>query len=150
LVTWFDPVSIGAQGFGLLNELERRGFDVGARKIFLAGVRSHRVLDPADAAAEVHLSVGSDIAIWRARPGAREVAYVDPRSPAERAEFERLRREAIDGLQAAGLITLVPAVDNSLFTTILDSRVPERPRLLMTRMRDLGLPTAVFVAPPGR
>ena len=150
LVTWFDPVSIGAQGFGLLNELERRGFHVGARKIFLAGVRSHRVLDPADAAAEVHLSVGSDIAIWRARPGAREVAYVDPRSPAERAEFERLRREAIDGLQAAGLLTLVPAVDNSLFTTILDSRVPDRPRLLMTRMRDLGLPTAVFVAPPGR
>jgi hypothetical protein len=150
LVTWFDPVSIGAQGFGLLNELERRGFDVGARKIFVAGVRSHRLLDPADAAAEVHLAVGSEIETWRTRPGARQVAYVDPRSRAERAEFDRLRREAIRGLQAAGLATLVPSVDSSLFTTILDSRVPEGPRKLMTRMRELGLPTAVFVAPPGR
>ena len=81
LVTWFDPVSIGAQGFGLLNELERRGFDVGARKTFIAGIRSHRLVDPADATAEVHLAVASDIATWRARPGARQVAYVDPRSP---------------------------------------------------------------------
>ena len=150
LVTWFDPVSIGAQGFGLLNELERRGFDVGARKIYLAGVRSHRILDPSDASAEVHLAVGSDIATWRARPGAQEVAYVDPRSSAERVEFDRLRRQAIRGLRAVGLVALVPAVDNSLFTTILDSRVPERPRELMIRMRDLGLPTAVFVAPPTR
>jgi hypothetical protein len=150
LVTWFDPVSIGAQGFGLLNELERRGFDVGARKIFVAGVRSHRLVDPSEAAAEVHLAVGSEIQTWRARPGARQVAYVDPRSPAERVEFDRLRREAIRGLQEAGLAVLVPAVDSSLFTTILDSRVPERPRALMTRMRELGLPTAVFIAPPGR
>ena len=148
LVTWFDPVSIGAQGFGLLNELERRGFDVGARKTFVAGTRSHRVLDPSDAAAEVHLAVGADIDTWRARPGANEVAYVDPRSPGERAEFERLRREVIRDLRAAGLFALVPAVDNSLFTTIIDVRVPARPRALMTRMRDLGLPTAVFVAPP--
>ena len=124
------------------------GFDVGARKIYLAGVRSHRILDPSDASAEVHLAVGADIETWRARPGAREVAYVDPRSPAERVEYERLRRQAIRGLQAAGLVALVPAVDNSLFTTIIDSRVPERPRELMIRMRDLGLPTAVFVAPP--
>ena len=150
LVTWFDPVSIGAQGFGLLNELERRGFDVGSRKTFVAGTRSHRVIDPSDAAAEVHLAVGSDIDTWRARPGAQEVAYVDPRSPAERAEYERLRREAIRGLRDVGLFALVPAVDNSLFTTIIDARVPEGPRQLMTRMRVLGLPTAVFVAPPTR
>ena len=30
LVTWTDPVAIGTQGFGLMNELERRGFTVGA------------------------------------------------------------------------------------------------------------------------
>ena len=29
LVTWTDPVSIGAAGFGLLDALDRRGFDVG-------------------------------------------------------------------------------------------------------------------------
>ena len=148
LVTWFDPVSIGAQGFGLLNELERRGFHVGARKTFIAGIRSHRVLDPADATAEVHLAVASDIATWRARPGARQVAYADPRSPSERAEFERLRRASIREMRAAGLLVLVPAIDNSLFTTMVDTRVPERTRERLIRMRDLGLPTAVFVAPP--
>jgi hypothetical protein len=148
LVTWVDPVSIGAQGFGLLNELERRGFDVGARRLYTAGVRSHRVIDPADAAAEVHLAVGFDIERWRARPGAQQVAYLEPRTAAERVEYERLRRTAIRELRAAGLELLVPAVDNSLFTTIIDPRVPERARDAMTRMRDLGLPTAVFVGPP--
>jgi hypothetical protein len=78
----------------------------------------------------------------------QEVAYIEPRSAAQRVEYERLRREAIRELQAAGLTSLVPAVDNSLFTTIIDTRVPDRAREVMTRMRDLGLPTAVFVGPP--
>ena len=148
LVTWTDPLSIGAQGFGLLNELERRGFNVGAQRIYTAGVRSHRVLDPADAAAEVHLSVGSDIETWRARPGVQEVAYADARSPSQRADYDRLRREVIAELQAAGLSSLVPAVDRSLFTAAIDARVSERARNRMVRMSEIGLPRAVFIGPP--
>jgi hypothetical protein len=148
LVTWTDPLSIGAQGFGLLNELERRGFDVGAQHIYTAGVRSHRVLDPRRASAEVHLSVGTDIDEWRGRPGVRLVAYSDPRTPAQRAEYRRLRREVIAALGAEGLAPLVPAVDRSLFTTAIDLRVSERARRKMVRMTEIGLPRAVFIGPP--
>jgi hypothetical protein len=148
LVTWTDPLAIGAQGFGLLNELERRGFNVGAPRIYTAGVRSHRVLDPSDAAAEVHLAVGNDIETWRARPGVEEVAYVDTRSQAQRADYERLRGQVIAELRASGLSSLVPAVDSSLFTTTIDNRVPARTRDRMVRMTEIGLPRAVFIGPP--
>jgi hypothetical protein len=147
LVTWYDPISIGAQGFGLLNELERRGFHVGARQLFTAGVRAHRVVVPTRAAAEVHLAVGPDIAVWRATPGARQVAYVDRRTAAEKAEYARLRVRAIRLLRRAGVDVLVPAVDNSLFTTIIDARVPPAAVPMLTRMHDIGLPTAVFIGP---
>jgi hypothetical protein len=148
LVSWTDPLAIGAQGFGLLNELERRGFDVGASRIYTAGVRAHRVVDPAAAAAEVHLSVGSDIDVWRARPGAQQVAFLDTRSAPERAEYARLRAAVIVDLERAGLAKLVPGVDTSLFTTTIDPRVPKRAHDRMVRMIAIGLPRAVFIGPP--
>jgi hypothetical protein len=174
LLTWADPVSIGAQGVGLLNELDRRGFDGGVIEIHGPGATTHRVLDPAKATAVVHLSIGPDIQTWRAKPGVpcsrcaddisrfqaeiqkwqakpgvQLVAYVDPRSPQERAEYERLRSRAIRELQAAGLPDLVSAVDGNLFTTVLDPRLPKRTKDRLARMLALGLPAAVFVGPPG-
>ena len=38
LVTWTDPIAIGTQGFGLISELERRGFHVGAEPVHEGGV----------------------------------------------------------------------------------------------------------------
>src|SRR5262249_19618974 len=96
LVTFTDPVSIGARGFGLLNELERRGFDVGVIEVHGGGAATHRVLDPAQATAMVHLSIGPDIDVWQTKPGAQRVAYVEPRSRKERALYARLRADAID------------------------------------------------------
>ena len=61
LVSWTDPISLGGQGFGLLNELERRGFRVGTTANWSVGVTPHRVLEPAKVTAVVHLSVGADI-----------------------------------------------------------------------------------------
>jgi hypothetical protein len=149
LVTWDDPISLGSTGFGLLLELERRGFDVGAVEFYRVWATPHRVLDPAEATAEVHLAVGADIRTWRAKPGAEQVAYVDPRSRDERVEYGRLRARAVDALNAAGLSDLARGVDENLFTTSLDPRVPKQPRDLMVRMLGLGLPSAVFVGPSG-
>lgn len=148
LVTWTDPVAIGTQGFGLMNELERRGFQVGAPEPFAAGVTPHRALSTARATAIVHLSVGADIETWRALPGVREVVYLDPRTPRQRAEFARLRLKVMEGLRAAGLPEQAPELDRNLFTTAIDPRVPRPLKDQMTRMLDLGLPTAVFVGPP--
>jgi len=149
LVTWDDPIALGSLGFGLLLELERAGFDVGALEVHRAGATPQRVLDPAEATAEVHVALGSDIEAWRDRPGARQVAHVDPRSRRDRAEYARLRGEIVDELAAAGLDDLARGVDENLFNTSLDPRVPEGARLRMMRMLSLGLPAAVFVAPPG-
>jgi len=148
LVTWFDPVNIHAPGFGFMNELERVGFDVKALKPFGPAVTPHRTIDPAQASAVVHLSIGGeDIRKWRAKPGVEEVAYHDPRSRAERVEYDRLRSEAISELEAAGLPNLVPSVDGNVFGASLDARVPKRARDRLGRMADLGLPAAVFVGP---
>ena len=151
LVSWTDPISIGSLGYGLFLELEREGFDVGAAEPYQThplGVTRHRLLDAEDADAEVHLSVGPDIATWRAKPDVEQVAAFDPRSPEERGEYERLRAEVVDELTDAGLSDLVPGVDENLFTTSLDPRIPSSVHDRMVRMLDLGLPTAVFVGPP--
>ena len=148
LVTWSDPIGVGAQGYGLLLELEREGLHVGAQAAHRAGTRSHRILSREDATAEVHLAVGDDIEVWRATEGAREVVYVDPRTPAERRTYQELRRRAIDLLRADGHDDLVPGVDANVIALATDLRVPLAPRRVLARMVALGLPAAIFVAPP--
>ena len=147
LVTWTDPVAIGATGFGLLLELERQGFDVGVPEVHGRGAVEHRVLDPADATAEVHLAVGGDIATSEDRPGAVRVAYADGRSAEERARYDALRRQVIDELEAAGHGDLVPAVDTALMAIAIDEDVDLATRERVTEMANLGQPGAVFVIP---
>src|ERR687892_519564 len=148
LVTWTDPVSLGIHGFGLLNELERRGFDVGTDEASGAAVTDHRVLAAREATAVIHLSVGSDIDAWRGKPGIEQAAYLDERSPRERDEYDRLWAEVIDGLRTSGLSELVPQGADPLLVPALDERVPKDIRDKLSRLMDIGLPTAVFVGPP--
>jgi hypothetical protein len=148
LVTLRDPVDIGATGYGLVNELDRHGFDIGMLEAFGPGVTRYRVRDPADATGVIHLAIGpDDIDKWRAIPGVLEVARTDPRTRRERADFRRLRTEVIDEFDAAGLTDLVPTVDENLFGLSLNPRVPEPTRVKLVRMTTLGLPAAVFIAP---
>src|SRR4029077_9612068 len=92
LVTWLpDAEAIGSAGFGLLNELDRRGFDVRAEEPFRPGATRYHVIDDRHPTLEVHLATGLDIANWRRRRGFTQVAAFDPRSATERAEFDRLR-----------------------------------------------------------
>jgi hypothetical protein len=148
LVTLRDPVDIGAMGYGLVNELDRRGFDIGVLDIYGPGATRYRVIDPADATGVVHLAIGpDDIDVWRAKPGVREVARTDPRTPRQRAEYQRLRTQVIDELGAAGLGDLVPTVDDNLFGLSLNTRVPDPARQKLIRMTNLGLPAAVFIGP---
>lgn len=75
LLVWSEQ-STGALGRGLLNELLRRGFDVGASEYFRSAVRPHRVLSPTDATTVIVLVGGAEIDDWRARPGVKEIAHV--------------------------------------------------------------------------
>jgi hypothetical protein len=103
IVTFADPVSLGSPAFGLMVELERQGIDVGAASHQEVGVRSHRVMEPAEADAVIHLA-RSEPAIERARevPGSEEIAYVDRYTAAERAAQEPRTAELVDRLEEEG------------------------------------------------
>ena len=147
LVTWTDPVAIGASGFGLLLELERQGFDVGVPEFHGRGAVEHRVLDPADATAEVHLSVGEDVALWEDQPGAVRVAQVDIRTDEDRAHYAELREGVIADLEAMGRDDLVPFVDGTMMAIAIDPGVGADLRERVAEMADIGQPAAVFVQP---
>jgi hypothetical protein len=148
LVTWIDPVNLGSQGFGLMLEMERAGIDVKAPDSMRLGVRDHRVVEPGEADAEIHLAVGLPaIEEARARGGSAQLAYDDPRTPAERREFDRLRAELTAGLTAAGLSDLVPMIDDNLYALQTDPRMPQELSRLAYFLSITPQPVAVFSSP---
>lgn len=100
LVRWADPVTIGSQGIGLVNELDRAGFDVGVDESFGVGATRHRVLDATDATALVQLATGS------ACPGVGGPRRRHPgglRRPSHRGPAGRVRPpRGVRGRAAAG------------------------------------------------
>ena len=148
-VIWEDAYFFGSQGYGLISELERRGFDARAYDTFRVPVTPQRITDPAHATAEVALVTGKYIDEWRARPGVVEVAYFEPRSEVELAEFAQLREDSMALLHEAGLDDVAALVDTNLMGARLDPRLPAVAEPMLVRMLVLGEATAVFIAPPG-
>ena len=149
VVRWEDTAHFGSQGYGLVSELERDGFDAGVYDTWRVPVTQHRVIPPDQATAEVILVTGRFVDVLRDDDRVVEVAATDPRTPEERAEFEALRRELITEIRARGLDDLVPLVDSNLFGVRIDLRLPADVQELANRMLDLGVETAVFIGTPG-
>jgi hypothetical protein len=149
LVTWTDAYFFGSQGYGLVNELERNGFDAGVLDPWRVPVTPYRVIAPADATVGVHLATGILVDEWRARDDARLIALVEPRSATEQVVYAELRRLAIAELRADGLDELVDLVDSNLFLVSNDPQVSRAAADAMARMLVLGQETAVFLVPPG-
>jgi hypothetical protein len=76
------------------------------------------------------------------------VAYSDPRTDAERAQFDQLHGQVDANLRAAGMANLVPQVDNNLFMLALAPAVPVATKHAISQMLDLSMPMAVFIGPP--
>jgi hypothetical protein len=150
LVRWrADALAIGSQGFGLLLELERRGFDVGVMEGMSTGAVAHRVRPEAEATAGIEYVVGEQhIERWRDLPGSVEAVYYEPRDGAERERFDELHAAAVSRLEEEGLDHLVTLLDENLFRTGIHPDTPPDVSGMVTRMMDLGLPVAIFVAPP--
>jgi hypothetical protein len=148
LVAWDDAAFFGSPGYGLLDELDRRGFHVGALEGLGVIVTQHRVISEADATARLQLATGVWVDKWRAVPGATELASFDPRTPAQHARFDQLRTEAIDLLRAARLDDLATLVDLNLFAVSIDQRSSSAVQARVMEMLSLGVPIAVFLAPP--
>ena len=82
-------------------------------------------------------------------PGVVEVAYFEPRSTAELAEFSQLRGDSMAMLHEAGLDDVAALVDTNLMGARLDPRLPAAVEPKLVRMLVLGEATAIFIAPPG-
>jgi hypothetical protein len=144
LVTWQDPVAMGGPAQGLLLELERHGLDANALPPNEVALRRHRVIEPADATAEVHVAVGDDIDRWRQdRPDAEEVAYVDLRTPAGKERYERLRSRLAVALADAGMDA--SNIDDRLSNIAFDPAGTDEVKRLVGQMQRIGQPSAVFV-----
>lgn len=148
LLTWTDSIHLGAHGYGLFDELERRGVDVGVPASYAVQFGRHRVLDHRSATGQIVVATGPAIARWDEQPG-RRIAAVDVRTPAERAEAARARSELVALLRRADLQRLVPLVDDNLFAVAFDPDLPDAARPLLDRLDVLGAPAAVFLVPAG-
>ncbi len=149
LVFWQDSVFIGSQGYGLVNELERRGIDVGVHDTWRVPVTHHRVLPPGTYDAEVHLVSGVYIDEWRTRSDHVEIVNVDVRSDEERARFAALRERVGDRLVDLGRDDVIETVDRNLFGASLDPDLPQDVVDDLAEMLLLGEPVSIFIAPAG-
>lgn len=148
LVTWLDPVKIGSGGYTMLDTLDGAGFDVGLRPTFLGIVPGRQTVPEGTERCIVHLAVG-DPAIaefQRTNPDAVRVAFYDGRTPAQKAEYERLRATARRLIAESGGDPDV--IDRSLTGASLNTRLPLAATQAMSKMSEIGLPMAVFLAPP--
>ncbi len=149
VVSWTDAVHIGSQAYGLVSELERRGYRTGMTKGLHVPLTRYRVIDPAEATVEIHFASGRNIEEFRSKVGAVEVAAADVRTPKEQAEFDRLRITVGDELADEGFDDVAGLLDDNLFAASIDPRLPRLTRERVARLVELGEPMAVFLAPAG-
>jgi hypothetical protein len=148
LVRWSDAADIGSPGFGLLDELERRGLDVAADTYFRVPATGHRTQPRAWADAQIHLATGGYVERWRAWNEAVEVATYDPRTQAQVAEYAAVRDRLRRRLDDEGLPELAEQIDTNLFGISVDTRLSEADLADLATLIELGQPMAVFIAPP--
>jgi len=146
LVRFQDALHFGSQAYGFVNELERRGLDVGMDDTRRVPLRPHRVVDAADATAIVVLVSGDFVTEWRGRPDAEEIASWSPTDD-ELARYAALEEELTARLVTGGLEDLLPNVRTNLFGIQLDERADESLQRHVDEMLRIGQPTSVFVAP---
>ncbi len=148
LVFWQDAAYIGSPGYGVMNELERQGFDVGVHRTWYVPAGEHRVKEPGEVDAEVHVVTGRYIDEWRTRPDHVEVLLVETRTPAEQDRYAELEQTVIDDLVRSGREDVAAQVEGNLFGAMLAPGVPREIVVLLEEMHALSIPLAVFIAPP--
>ncbi|HEY4608190.1 MAG TPA: hypothetical protein VIH06_03280, partial [Ilumatobacteraceae bacterium] len=153
LIRWYDPATLGGVPFGILLELEKKGFHVGVDAAYSAGALPHRVLPESSANAVLYVMLGEpNIERMRAQPDAVEIGHFDQRSPAEIVESDRLRQRLNERLSELDLECLVPVLDSQYGQAAFalgTAPVPADVLELAGAYNLLGLPVAVFELPPG-
>jgi hypothetical protein len=153
LLRWWDPAVLGATGFGMVLELERRGFTVGVDPQFAAAALPHRVQPEASASAVLYLVLG-EASIERARrtPGLVELGGFEPRDAADRERSDELRGEIERQLTEAGQADRIALLDAYYGQAQLLFNEPAPPPgvlELLGEYIDLRQPAVMFRAEPG-
>jgi hypothetical protein len=148
VVRWSDPVALGALGFGTILELGRSGLDVGADPPFATAVLPANVIAPGSADRSLWVVTGDRIDTMRRMDDVEELGFVDVRTPAERRRVSELRTEVRRRLQEVGGDELASTLDAGYWNVILAEGYPPDLAPSMAELGDLGLPSAIFSAPP--
>jgi hypothetical protein len=148
LVTWDDPAYLGGLGFGLILDLERRGFTVGGQPQYDAAIEPHRVMCSGDFDGVITVVTGEhNIAAYRERDGLTELASTDPRK--DPAAWNRTADELVDVLNAQRAPDADPVTRESLERSLnLLLLAPGQTQQVVDLASDLvlgGVPSAVFV-----
>lgn len=150
LVRWWDPVGLGATGFGLVLEMERRGHDMAVDPVSAAAALPHRVATEDAVDAVVYVVLGPQIDVVRAA-GYTEVAYADLRTQAERERFDELDAELTARLTEIGRADLAERLDapsGSAALLFINPPLPPDIAAMVSEYVSLRLDAAVFVLPP--
>jgi len=144
-IRFYDPYTLNATGFGLLLELERRGFDVKVAPEFAAAALPHRTAPMEQTDEVLWVVVGPALQEAISDPALKLLATFNPRSPQQQARAEVLLREVAKGLRDAGRDDLVSSLDSPgasiLFT---QPPLPEDTADLIRELIGMGQPTGVF------
>lgn len=143
-----DPFSLDGPRDGLLLALERHGVHAGVTAPYRVADEPHRVIDPAHATAVLHVVSGPDIARWRRAGAAQLLGFADVRTPAEKAQADRLNARIRAELVTAGLPDLAAEMDHNVFLVGIDPRLPASIAGDVAELIALPHPTAVFLTAP--
>ena len=153
LLRWHDPAGLGGIGFGLMLDLERKGFTIGTDSWTRYAVGQHRVIAETEAGAMLYIVVGEpSINAFAARTDDELLATFDPRSPANKVRSDAARAEIETGLMALGRTDLLKTIDNQFGNAALIAAEAELPAALNSAISvytDLRLPVALFQVPAG-
>lgn len=148
VVFWQESEAPGTRGYALLNELERRGYEVGVHPSWRIPATEHRVRTAGEYDAEVHIVSGGWIDLWRDR-GYVEVLEFDGRTDEERRRFAELEVRVESRLREIGREELIAGVGENIFRTSLEAGLPEDVVADLDEMLHIGEEIAVFIAPAG-
>ncbi|MEZ5255328.1 MAG: hypothetical protein R2705_00080 [Ilumatobacteraceae bacterium] len=153
LLRWHDPAGLGGPGFGLILEMERRGYHFGADSWTRFAILQSRVYDESEVLAVEWLVTGeASIAAFSAQFGIKPIASFDPRTPEQQQRSLAARTHIIERLRQLGRDDLVVAMDRQYGNAVLiaSSRdLPAEVNDAVSVYTDLRLPGAIFQVPPG-
>ncbi len=151
LLRWQDSSALGATAFGLLLELERRGYHIGVDLPAAAAALPHRVLFPPSAAGVIQVVVGTRVDGMTVPVTSLVVASYDRRTQLQKARYFELRATLAEWAAANDRPDLANVIDGGGGSLVfLTPPLPPEQAALALELQRLPPPAIVLLEPrPG-